>query len=329
MISRTDYPITSIGAPLAERLPQIGRWGTVFAVFRRSCYLESVDGQVFCLSDAQLGEGALTLGVEFPETTTVSSLGISEGCHLEKDGVDLRLGRATVLRTTEASVWEPEPLGESAPPEEILRRLDVLTHLLRPLMPSAGIGPIVPHIDALANGESPSIDSADPAVSLAVPCVSRLCDGLIRLDQESVDQAVTGLVGLGPGLTPSGDDLMGGMLVALQVMSDAVSQPSVDLFAECVTKHAAVKTTRISAAMLEQSAKGNGSAAHHRLLPCLLGVDTQQDTTAAALDLIRIGHTSGWDALAGILLGIRLGLRMNQAPGVTGSTIQETVGVPA
>ena len=330
MTSRTVYPITSIGAPLAERIPRTGRWGTVFTVFRRSCYLESVDGQGIWLSDVQLGEGPLTLGVEFPETTTLSSLGISEGCHLEKDGVDLRLGRATVLRTTEASVWEPETLGESAPPEEILRRLDALTHLLRPLMPSDGIGPIVPHIGALANGESHSNDSANPAVSLAVPCVSRLCDGLIRLDQESVDQSVTGLVGLGPGLTPSGDDLLGGMLVALRTILVAASQPtSVDPFARCVAKHAAVKTTRISAAMLEQSAKGNGSAAQHRLLRCLLGVDTQQDTTAAALDLIRIGHTSGWDALAGILLGIRLGLRMNQTIKVIGSAIQETAVVPA
>ncbi len=281
------------------------------------------------MSDAKLGEGPLTLGVEFPKATTLSSLGISEGCHLETDGVDLRLGHATVLRTTEASVWEPEPLGKSAPSKEILRRLDALTHLLRPLIPADGIGPIVPHTGALADRESPSIDSANPAVSLAVPCVSRLCDGLIRLDQESVDQAVTGLVGLGPGLTPSGDDLLGGMLVALRTILVAASQPSVDPLARCVTKHAAVETTRISAAMLEQAAKGNGSAAQHRLLCYLLGVDTQQDTTASALDLIRSGHTSGWDALAGILLGIRLGLRMNQTLKVIGSAVQETAMVLA
>ena len=118
-------------------------------------------------------------------------------------------------------------------------------------------------------------------------------------------------------------------MVALWTILDTPPQPGVELLAECATKHAAVKTTRISAAMLEQSAKGNGSAAQHLLLRSLLSLDTQQDTTGAALDLIRVGHTSGWDTLAGILLGIRLGLRVNLGVGVTSAYIPETACAPA
>lgn len=329
MTSRTVYSIASIGAPLAEPLPGTGRWGTVFAVFRRSCYLESLDGQVFCLADSRLGEGPLTMGVEIPSDVTLGDLGVREGCHLESDGVDLRLGRAIVLQTSGMSTWAPELVRKTATPNELLRRINTLMNLVRPLLPSDGLGPIIPHLADLAIGELPTIKLMNAAAQSAVSCISKLSDGLIRLDHESVDQAVSGLVGLGPGLTPSGDDLLAGMLVALLAMPDTASQPSVDLLARCVTRHAAEKTNRISSAMLEQSAKGNGSAAQHRLLRCLLGVDTQPDISRATLELIQVGHTSGWDTLAGILLGIHVSLRMNQDLEVTSAATQEKDGVPA
>ncbi len=115
MTSSTIYPVKSIGGPLAERVPRSGRWGTVFAVFRRSCYLESGGGQVFCLADQGLGEGPLTLVVKFPSETTLRSLGISEGCHLDTDGVDLVVGHELVLTTAETVIWEPDPVASTAP----------------------------------------------------------------------------------------------------------------------------------------------------------------------------------------------------------------------
>ncbi|MEE3141423.1 MAG: hypothetical protein VX307_02420, partial [Chloroflexota bacterium] len=140
MTSRTVYSIASIGAPLAEPLPETGRWGSVFAVFRRSCYLESLDGQGFCLADSRLGEGPLTMGVEIPSDVTLGDLGVREGCHLESNGVDLRLGRAIFLQTSGMSTWAPELVRKTATPNELLRRINTLMNLVRPLLPSDGLG---------------------------------------------------------------------------------------------------------------------------------------------------------------------------------------------
>jgi hypothetical protein len=312
MTSSTIYPISSMGGPLAKRVPRSGRWGTVFAVFRQSCYLESGGGQVFCLADQGLGEGPLTLAVKIPSKTTFLSLGINERCHLDTDGVDLVVGHELVLTTAETVIWEPDPVGQTAPQDEILRRLDVLIDQVDPLIPSDGLAEIIPHTAGIANAGSSGIVNINAVAELAMPRLSRLCGGLTRSASEAIDQSVAGLVGLGPGLTPSGDDLLGGMLVALRAMQNTASLFSVDALAGCVTKHAVAETTRISAAMLEQSARGYGSAAQHRLLRCLLGVDDSSDTVNAALDLIRTGHTSGWDALAGILMGIYCGLRIGR-----------------
>ena len=325
MTSRTIYPITSIGAPIAKQLAPCGRWGTVFAVFRRSCYLETGGGQVFCLADQGLGEGPLTLGVNFPSETTFRSLGVNEGCHLDTDGVDLVVGHELVLTTAETVIWEPDPVVSTAPPDETLRRLDVLINLVNPLIPSDGLAEIIPHTVGIANAGSSGIVNMNAVAELAMPRLFRLSGGLTRSAQGVIDDAVADLVGLGPGLTPSGDDLLGGMLVALRAMQNTASLFSVDALADCVTRHAAAETTRISAAMLEQSAKGYGSAAQHRLLGCLLGVDTRPDTVNAALDLIRTGHTSGWDALAGILLGIYCGLRIGRSQASPDSAAQSSI----
>lgn len=312
---------------MAKRLPRRGRWGTVFAVFQRSCYLESVDGKVFCLADHRLGQGPLTLGIEFPENTDLSNLGVCEGRLLETGGADLRLGRVSLLRTTATVIWEPGSLIQTAPPNEVLRRLFTLADLMEPLIPTDGLAAALPHAASLAIGEPPSTDAMNEVAGLAMPRLRRLSEGLIRSHPETVDEAVVGLLGFGPGLTPSGDDLLGGMLVALRAMPDTASHPSENILAGCVTRHAALKTNRISSAMLKQFALGNGTAAQHRLLNSLLGVDAESDMTAAALDLTRVGHTSGWDILAGILLGTHLGLRIKQGFRESSAVIQETAGV--
>ena len=325
MTSSTVYPITSMGGPLAKRVPKSGRWGTVFAVFRRSCYLESGGGQVFCLADEWLGEGPLTLAVKIPSKTTFRSLGISEGCHLDTDGVNLVVGHELVLTTAETVIWEPDMAVSTAPPDEILRRLEVLINLVDPLIPSDGLAEIIPHTARIANAGSSGTVNMNAVAELAMPRLSRLCGGLTRSATAAIDHAVAGPVGLGPGLTPSGDDLLGGMLVALRATQNTASLFSIDALAACVTRHAAAETTRISAAMLEQSAQGYGSAAQHRLLRCLLEVDARPDTVNAALDLIRTGHTSGWDALAGILLGIYCGLRIGRSQASPDTAAQSSI----
>lgn len=103
------------------------------------------------------------------------------------------------------------------------------------------------------------------------------------------------LIGLGPGLTPSGDDYLGGMLVALQASGRGMQ-------AKALWRWLAPRlhrTSPISAAHLAAAAQGE---AHEALHACLLNLAEPQkrwETVLAGLDAV--GHGSGWDALAGVL----------------------------
>jgi len=124
---------------------------------------------------------------------------------------------------------------------------------------------------------------------------SALVAGLTALNRwaggtESLD-ACRDLIGVGPGLTPSGDDALGGAAIALRVFGHAIRA---DELAAFIREHAPGRTSDISLAHLNAAAAGEGSAAFHDALTALV---TGGDF--AMLD--KIGASSGWDAMDGAI----------------------------
>ena len=101
------------------------------------------------------------------------------------------------------------------------------------------------------------------------------------------------LIGLGPGLTPAGDDFVGGAMIALRAFGNA---PLADRIASWALPLARKRTNRISRAHLECAARGEGHEALHDLLCTFEEKHLER--------LARIGHTSGLDAAAGALLAL-------------------------
>ena len=107
------------------------------------------------------------------------------------------------------------------------------------------------------------------------------------------------LIGLGPGLTPAGDDFAGGAMIALRAFGHARHADRIAAWALPLAKR---RTNRISRAHLECAAAGQGHEALHRLLAALGRGDAVLASAVQALD--RVGHSSGRDAAAGALLSL-------------------------
>ena len=105
------------------------------------------------------------------------------------------------------------------------------------------------------------------------------------------------LVGLGPGLTPSGDDFLIGALAML----DALEQTNMHAALGDAVVAAAGRTSPLSASFLRAAAAGHVGENLHMMIAAVLTGDTDAAVAAAA----RIGHTSGWDALAGAVVTAR------------------------
>jgi|GEM_PF-3159614 len=113
----------------------------------------------------------------------------------------------------------------------------------------------------------------------------------------NLEACARGLIGLGPGLTPSGDDFLMGALAAL----DGLGQTNMHAALGAAVVAAAGGTSPLSASLLRAAAAGHVGEKLHVMVAALLAGDTDAAIAAAA----RIGHTSGWDALAGAVVTSR------------------------
>jgi hypothetical protein len=118
-------------------------------------------------------------------------------------------------------------------------------------------------------------------------------------DGRALSSAVAALCGLGPGLTPAGDDWLAGWLVALWLAQDL----RLDLARQAVSG-AAARTTLLSAAFLDCAVEGEIDA-RWQLLLCALAWGTDDQVASTGRAVVGQGATSGQAMLAGFLAGIQ------------------------
>lgn len=114
---------------------------------------------------------------------------------------------------------------------------------------------------------------------------------------------------MGTGLTPAGDDLIGGALIALRAVGRRATAKRLGRWALRLAK---TRTNRISQAHLACAASGEGHEALHLALSAILSGSKNLEKELSALK--RIGHTSGMDALSGALLALDVTDRLHRAP---------------
>lgn len=146
-------------------------------------------------------------------------------------------------------------------------------------------------------------------LDFAVPRVFALATAYAVDDPEAVHAASRVLLGVGAGLTPSGDDLAGAALFGRMLVDRREAWREVG----SILAHAARTASHaVSAALLADLVAGETFEPLHALAEALCDAN-DAGATEAAQALTALGHASGWDMLTGCLIGI-LG-RWTQADG--------------
>jgi hypothetical protein len=138
----------------------------------------------------------------------------------------------------------------------------------------------------------------DGVLDVARPLVAGLIVALEAGDRSAAAEVASHLVGLGPGLTPSGDDLLVGIEAALH----ALARPSAGFLALAMDD-VEERTTALAATLLRHAAAGEFAERLHTLLAALLGSDDEK-IPAAIERAAAWGATSGTDCLLGVLIGL-------------------------
>lgn len=279
-------------ALLERAFPWAGR---VAAVFRRAALLEP---------DAA-GEPRLTLLAE--ERPLVPG-----GIALPWHAVEPRVGERARLQGRTLR------LGDAAIGDQRTVRLDgdgVSLRLAPPLGPGDREGPAVRWAPLPLPARTRALLGLDPVSEdgIEAAALRRAAAGLRALtdalcldveDPAAWDRLVRGLAGLGPGSTPTGDDVLVGLAAAGRVFAGAgrVSAAAYERFVGALRRLPAEVTSPVGREMLSNAAAGSFPEPLLALVACWREAGRgAPDIASAMASLAEVGAHSGADMLAGAL----------------------------
>ena len=267
----------------------------IIGVFRRSLYAENTFGRIACIGEQGIGPGPLNALCEFSGDMDFTQI-VEPGSPTKiRDGW-MQLGSRMKIDISRPMAWEPEPLPNGWDLEFFLDNHPVLVQWIAETGPREGLAPLIEHI---VSGGEISNKGAFQTVSWKGIAdfghwLSHSLNGEKNLEFPA---SARRLVGLGPGLTPAGDDFWCGVMVALR------AQGFEDIFGKVsgsVLKLAEERTNKISRAHMECAAGGQGAQALHETISAM-GMADGVRLRSALHELDKIGHSSGWDSLAGVV----------------------------
>ena len=155
---------------------------------------------------------------------------------------------------------------------------------------------------AIPRGFGNLLAGREPAfpLGIAVRRVRDLAAAYTRKDIHAVIEVSVALLGFGTGLTPSGDDLVGGALFGHRFIT--AHDPAWVKVAHSLSREIARRSHVISTALFNDLANGQSFAPLHALAQALADGDDDA-ALRAAREMTEIGHSSGWDMVAGFLIG--------------------------
>lgn len=192
--------------------------------------------------------------------------------------------------------------GESLDLEEQIFKMNMMRSILCDRGEASGILPL---LDSVERYKELVMDSCGLRMNTYCEFIQEVFMEIIKnLDRKDFDGVVSWLpkfIGFGPGLTPSTDDFLTGVILTYiaSAMMGEDSIEAVEEFAQNVYKFSVERTTKVSETMLKQVALGRASENHLKVVQSLFK-DNNLNFDFQVKRVLANGATSGADFLLGV-----------------------------
>ncbi len=273
--------------------------GAVHSVFQRAVNLRCVQADVL-LTVLLSGEADLPQGIRVDASAGDTFAGLAAGDRAVCLGGELTLGNSLLIDLRGGREWKCKLAylrADMAKPEVARAWLCAWRVLAKRAQQS----------ESIRLGETGRISPSNHQ-NLLSQQVNLAVRGLLKATascDSSAVASVEGLIGLGPGLTPAGDDLLVGYLTGLSCATWQKSE-RLDIL-EAVAYHVvhgSARTNDISRTYLLLAARGLVASPLVGLAALICEGGSADAVRQRAEGAMRFGHSSGWWMVQGLLLGL-------------------------
>jgi hypothetical protein len=278
--------------------------GEVIAAVTHAAYLRTAQNELVWMADDTVPMHRRCLQVSSPLP------GLEAGSPYQTRDHILVTGSGIRLNFVNSSIWNAPalPPGRVIAISSLLGLLSDVYACLSDWPKPAGLSSLIPAILKLA-GRQPRNqtftrgDFLSTTARLAILGIVRACQ---EHDLDLILEHAADLVGLGAGLTPSGDDFLGGLFFSLEQLrytlpeiKDLHTWNYSDFVMGCKSQ-----TNLISFTLLKDHSEGHALEPMHRFANALLTGQPVEHLFPFVSELSAVGHSTGWDLLTGFLAGM-------------------------
>ena len=268
----------------------------------------------------EVGSGPINIVTDLPRGKSMAELGVKKYAEvLRKDDEIVIGGTAVLISIQHARLYRTE---KDFPTKlrsilEIRANVAVVARTVANRGHHQGLGSLIPLLVPSGTEKTKRPVELNSFSRLALPRVRSLLSKIREGRISELGPDVQNLAGLGPGLTPSGDDMLSGLMASLALIvhnlkGDAERARRVN---RKIALSARKRTTMLSEEYLWQAAKGETNEHFQKLIKKMLTAPPNEAQRSAEL-VLKVGETSGTDTALGILLGFQLSLDEKSALGV-------------
>jgi len=287
---------------------------TVQGVFDHAIYLRGSNDELIKVIRNKDFLSPSSIRVEGAEEVRFRAAEIKEGANIifERDALTAQ-DLALTINLENASIFKPTGIPDSAcllSIEEINLNLRILKDIIYTAPSREGLVHLLENVEKHGPLEV-FVKEQKPTMSeRARPYIDQLMWGIFGGDTHAIIKSVGEILGLGPGLTPSCDDFLAGLLMSINTAGASIfrSEPQTVRFFNKISSDisalAKEKTTIYSQSLLNEAAVGEGP---ENALDLILSIVTMSPEQVAGLSkrLTSVGATSGADISIGVYYGIR------------------------
>lgn len=296
----------SISSLIKRDLPLTSR---VHSVFQRSFNMLDDRGRMLTVANKSMGNLPYGVLVELSPGFDFSRTGLAQGEEVHISALSIAIKQARLkIDISRAATWEVDSCSRPPrpDPQAIAANIELALLVAESRFEEKGLIPFFSNFQGLFDDPPKPPEPGTKLTEYAFEPLTKVISGIRRKDQNEVLKGAVRLIGLGIGLTPSGDDILIGCMGTLVLLKGWIEPAD---WIRCLTSGLRPlikgKTTLVAETYLNYALEGVVSEALADFIMAVLGQDREL-VQKSSQRLMSFGAASGREICLGALLALNV-----------------------